>query len=393
MGKFLLYVISIAVFFNFYGNSVAHAGTTMFKKIGEFYFLHGDTNLVRYSGGTYVQLILDISTFSLKEENDLYILIEGKYFNIGSDETLLDSGNCTIRLSKTTNQYMWKMTKDFSNIPIGSLEVTDYIFRKMGFASVLTAAQIEKKELYKKQTEGFWYDFPRELQGNWYSKNKSISIGPRNIDKQIVRFNNKNFMKFGGKDISSTIKILNEDQFEYEPIETYANKQVLVINGNTFCRGKFPHHQSLSGVRLGMQMEEVIKHFGQPSDIKQKIMSGNRNTIMIFQEKKIELYFVNEVLVKITVHAGSNLRFGNGLSVNSTIKDFCVSAVNDWVVSYNSSDPGIPLPPGYAIAKENSLYEMLIQRMGNNPRLVLDQGEEWNFSAYPRSISLEYMGV
>lgn len=243
------------------------------------------------------------------------------------------------------------------------------------------------------RVEELWYDFPEGIQGNWYSKNKSISIGPRNIDEQIVRFNNADFMKFDGKDISSTIKILNEDRFEYKVIETYANKQVLVLGGNTFSRGKFPHHQSLSGVRLGMEINEVIKRFGAPSNIKQESMDGNDRTTIFYEEKKIELYFVNEVLVKITVLAGSNLRFGNGLSVNNTIKDFCASAVNDWVVSYNSSDPGIPIPPGYAIAKENSLYEMLIQRMGNNPRLVLDQGEEWNFSAYPRSISLEYMGV
>lgn len=96
--------------------------------------------------------------------------------------------------------------------------------------------------------------------------------------------------------------------------------EMIILNGKTALRRtKEPKYfESVGGIFLGMNKDDVIKLYGQPSSV-----NNNMGHITWKYREGFDIEFGGDVVLSITIYKNSDRRFDrSGLSANNTKDDF-----------------------------------------------------------------------
>ena len=197
------------------------------------------------------------------------------------------------------------------------------IFGVLIFSANCRAADYQSVDItYLSDIVGSWYDADGELV-------LTISNDYKINDHEIVS------VGFVG-DTSSMYKIILKDDNEYKYVEVAhsgseknSEHEMLVVDwadmDNAFAlrRTKNPRYfESIGGIYLGMNENEVLKLYGNPSS-KEHFNRFMKNWIWKYDGIGLEVSVYGEIVTEIKISPYGNRLFdGSGLSAKSSQNDF-----------------------------------------------------------------------
>lgn len=214
------------------------------------------------------------------------------------------------------------------------------------YTSLANDNQSDLSQKILSRINGDWYNDKDELvlsiQENYINGCevfKAISpSGGLSIGKCIFRIIENN----GYRDITLFWRVFN-DQHDY-----------ILYNNSLLHKQSFGYYESVGGIHLGMNIQNVINNLGNPSKSSQQTSA----TTLYYEPKGLELYFTNNMLSTITINRGGTAHFDKtGFNCNDKLEDY-----------YTEYDLSTPISKGF--------------------RKIKNTGEYLHFIQYPEKVSL-----
>lgn len=160
-------------------------------------------------------------------------------------------------------------------------------------------------------------EFPHEICGTWTDIHggRTLEIAPRAVDGDIL----DGMYDVAGGGVKGAVKavLLHEGQPVTEQISWNAmspNYQILVYGNQPYYRLTGRHFESVDGIYLGMEMEEVRQLYGEPDRKDGTFPYLNWS----YEKEGIRVYFYGGIVDGIRINKGSRKTFDrSGLNADS----------------------------------------------------------------------------
>ena len=164
----------------------------------------------------------------------------------------------------------------------------------------------------------------KDYIGNWYNTDGDLIL-TLSSDYRINGFRIVSVGYVGDTVAFYKVQITNGSSYENVYLQTFGsyagNHEMLILNEQVALRKtKEPYYfESVDGIYLGMDQDQVVARCGQPSSVE----SDHRYTTWKYDNLGLDLNFEWNVVSGITIYPYSNKRFDrSGLSANSSQADF-----------------------------------------------------------------------
>ena len=173
-----------------------------------------------------------------------------------------------------------------------------------------------------------------DIVGNWYDSNGNLIL----TISSDYKLNSCQIMSVGYTgDTAAFYKIIfkDGDQNKYIEVihtgsyEKYSDHEMLIFNENSLRRTKNPKYfESVGGIYLGMNQNEVLKIYGEPSN-KEHFDRFFTDWIWKYNNLGLEVSVYGGIVTEIKIYNYGDRKFDrSGLSAKNSISDFEKKYVN-----------------------------------------------------------------
>ena len=169
-----------------------------------------------------------------------------------------------------------------------------------------------------------------KIMGNWYDSkgNLALTIGRDYTINgcQVIAayFTNEFYSLYFGA-ANEVYRIIEKNGYRDINFEHYfgknGNHEMLIVDGkNTLRRTKEPRYlESIGGIYLGMDKDQIVSLYGQPS----KIETVRHHVEWNYDNEGFNVHFVGNVVDRIKIYPNGNRRFDRtGLSARDSKETF-----------------------------------------------------------------------
>lgn len=160
--------------------------------------------------------------------------------------------------------------------------------------------------------------------GNWYNTDGDLLL-TISSDYRINGFRISSLGYTGDTVAFYKVQITNGSSYENVYLQTFGsyngNHEMLIVNEQVALRKtKEPYYfESVGGIYLGMDQNQVVARYGQPSSVE----SNRRSSTWTYNREGFSVTLEYGVVCDITIYSYGNRRFDrSGLSANSSRADF-----------------------------------------------------------------------